>query len=106
MKPGAIAFTVIWCRANSRALGCARGIGPGLAVVTRFEVMKRQDACGLVRLVHLFFEMHGHRAMFLAIVSAFVLAATFIRELVLLCLLGLGLLLIGDNLGELRRRAR
>ena len=44
-------------------------------------------------------------AMFLAIVSALILAVTFIRELVLLGLLGLGLLLIADNLGELRRRS-
>ena len=44
-------------------------------------------------------------AMFLAIVSAVILAVTFIRELVLLGLLGLGLLLIADNLGELRRRS-
>jgi hypothetical protein len=41
--------------------------------------------------------------MFLAIVGAIILAVTFIRELVLLALLGLGLLLIADNLGELRR---
>ena len=44
-------------------------------------------------------------AMFLAIVSAIILAVTFIRELVLLGLLGLGILLIADNLGELRRRS-
>jgi hypothetical protein len=44
-------------------------------------------------------------AMLLAIVAAIILAVTFIRELILLGLLGLGLLLIVDNLGELRRRA-
>ena len=44
-------------------------------------------------------------AMALAIVSAFILAVTFVRELVLLGLLALGLLLIADNLGELRRRS-
>ena len=44
-------------------------------------------------------------AMFLAIISAIILAVTFIRELVLVGLLGLGLLLIVDNLGELRRRS-
>jgi hypothetical protein len=44
-------------------------------------------------------------AMFLAIISAIILAVTFMRELVLLVLLGLGLLLIIDNLGELRRRS-
>jgi hypothetical protein len=45
-------------------------------------------------------------AMLLAIVAAIILAVTFVRELVLIGLLGLGLLLIVDNLGELRRRAR
>jgi hypothetical protein len=44
-------------------------------------------------------------AVVLAIVSAIILAVTFVRELVLLALLGLGLLLITDNLGELRRRS-
>jgi hypothetical protein len=44
-------------------------------------------------------------AMILAIVAAIILAVTFIRELVLLGLLGLGLLLIADNVGELRRRS-
>jgi hypothetical protein len=44
-------------------------------------------------------------AMFLAIISAIILAVTFFRELVLVVLLGLGLLLIFDNLGELRRRS-
>ena len=41
----------------------------------------------------------------LAFVSAVILAVTFIREVVLVGLLGLGVLLIADNLGELRRRA-
>ena len=44
-------------------------------------------------------------AMFLAIVSAIILAVTFIRELVLFGLAALGLLLILDNVGELRRRS-
>jgi len=44
-------------------------------------------------------------ALLLAIVSAIILAVTFIRELVLLGLLALGLLLIADNLAELRRRS-
>lgn len=44
-------------------------------------------------------------ALFLAIVAAIILAVTFIREIVLVGLLGLGLLLIADNLGELRRRS-
>jgi hypothetical protein len=45
-------------------------------------------------------------AMVLAIVAAIILAVTFVRELVLIALLALGLLLIADNLGELRRRSR
>src|SRR5262245_12291264 len=44
-------------------------------------------------------------AVFLAVISAIILAVTFIREIVLVGLLGLGLLLIADNLGELRRRS-
>ncbi|HET9346820.1 MAG TPA: hypothetical protein VFO05_14090 [Candidatus Limnocylindrales bacterium] len=44
-------------------------------------------------------------AMFLAIISAVILVVTFIREIVLVGLLLLGLLLIADNVGELRRRA-
>ena len=44
-------------------------------------------------------------AMFLAIISAIVLAVTFVREIVLFGLAALGLLLIADNLGELRRRS-
>ena len=37
--------------------------------------------------------------MFLAVIAAIILAVTFIRELVLAGLLGLGILLIVDNLG-------
>ena len=44
-------------------------------------------------------------SMALALISAVILAVTFLRELVLVGLLGLGVLLIADNLGELRRRA-
>jgi len=44
-------------------------------------------------------------AMFLAVISAIILVVTFIREIVLLGLVLLGLLLIADNLGELRRRS-
>ena len=43
--------------------------------------------------------------MFLAIISAIILAVTFIREIVLLGLLAARMLLIADNLGELRRRS-
>ena len=42
----------------------------------------------------------------LAIVSAIVLAVTYIRELFLASLLALGVLLIADNIGEIRRRLR
>ena len=42
-------------------------------------------------------------SVFLAMIGALILAVTYIRELVLAGLLGLGLLLIVDNLGELRR---
>ncbi len=40
----------------------------------------------------------------LAIVSSLILAVTYLRELFLLALLGLGILLIVDNIGEIRRR--
>jgi hypothetical protein len=40
----------------------------------------------------------------LAIVSALILALTFLRELLLVGLLGLGILLIADNISEIRRR--
>ena len=43
--------------------------------------------------------------MFLAVISAIILVVTFVREIVLLGLVLLGLLLIADNLGELRRRS-
>ena len=42
----------------------------------------------------------------LAILSSLILAVTYLRELFLLGLLGLGLLLIADNIGEIRRRLR
>ena len=40
----------------------------------------------------------------LAIISVVILAVTFLREVLLVVLLGLGVLLILDNVGELRRR--
>jgi hypothetical protein len=43
-------------------------------------------------------------AMLLAIVSMAILVITYLREVLLVGLLGLGLLLILDNLGEIRRR--
>jgi len=42
----------------------------------------------------------------LAILSSLILAVTYMRELFLICLLGLGILLIVDNIGEIRRRLR
>lgn len=42
----------------------------------------------------------------LAILSTLILAVTYLRELFLLALLGLGVLLIADNIGEIRRRLR
>ncbi|HEY3071247.1 MAG TPA: hypothetical protein VGJ46_00385 [Candidatus Limnocylindrales bacterium] len=88
----ALLAVVVWLRILPAIVALPVLLGGYLAVEAFFE---RSVGILLLRI-----------AMFLAIVSAFVLAATFIRELVLLCLLGLGLLLIGDNLGELRRRAR
>jgi hypothetical protein len=43
-------------------------------------------------------------SLILAILSAAILVVTYLREVFLLGLLGLGLLLIADNIGELRRR--
>ena len=40
----------------------------------------------------------------LAIVSSILLAWTYLRELLLAGLLALGILLIGDSIGEVRRR--
>jgi hypothetical protein len=42
----------------------------------------------------------------LALISTLILAVTYLRELLLLALLALGLLLISDNIGEIRRRLR
>ena len=42
----------------------------------------------------------------LAIISTLILAVTYLRELLLIGLLGLGVLLIMDNIGEIRRRLR
>ena len=44
--------------------------------------------------------------VFLALLSALIVAGAYLRELFLAGLLGLGLLLIADNLGEIRRRLR
>jgi acyl-coenzyme A thioesterase PaaI-like protein len=42
----------------------------------------------------------------LALISTLILAVTYLRELLLVGLLALGLLLISDNIGEIRRRLR
>ncbi len=78
-----------------------RVMPPVLAIVVLFgsylgiEAFFRRD----IRTLVLRFSMA------LAVISFVILGVTFLRELVLAGLLGLGLLLIVDNLGELRRRA-
>ena len=42
----------------------------------------------------------------LALISVLILAVTYLRELLLIGLLALGVLLISDNIGEIRRRLR
>jgi hypothetical protein len=82
---------VIWLRILPAVVAIPVLLGGYLAVEAFFD---RSVGILLLRI-----------AMFLAIVSAIILAVAFIRELVLIGLLGLGLLLIADNLGELRRRS-
>jgi hypothetical protein len=82
---------VIWLRILPAVVAIPVLLGGYLAVEAFFD---RSVGILLLRI-----------AMLLAIVSAVILAVAFIRELVLLGLVGLGLLLIADNLGELRRRA-
>jgi hypothetical protein len=82
---------VIWLRILPAVVAIPVLLGGYLAVEAFFD---RSVGILLLRI-----------AMFLAIVSAIILAVAFIREIVLLALLGLGLLLIADNLGELRRRS-
>ena len=78
-----------------------RVMPPVLAIVVLFgsylgiEAFFRRD----VRTLVLRFSMA------LAMITFVILAVTFLRELVLVGLFGLGLLLIADNLGELRRRS-
>jgi len=85
-----------------------------LVAVVWFRILPPFVAIAVVFGGYLAIEAFFHRsvgtlllriAVVLAIVSAIILAVTFIREVVLLGLLGLGLLLITDNLGELRRRS-
>ena len=77
-----------------------RILPPSLAIVVLF---------GAYLAIEAFFS-RGSRAwccrisMALAIVTAIILAVVFIRELVLAGLLALGILLISDNVGEIRRR--
>jgi hypothetical protein len=82
---------VVWLRILPPILAIPAVLGGYLAIEAFFD---RSVGTLLLRI-----------AMFLAIVSAIILAFTFMRELVLLGLLGLGLLLVADNLGELRRRS-
>ena len=45
-------------------------------------------------------------SLVVAFITVVILTVTFLREVLLVGLLGLGLLLIADNLGEVRRRLR
>ncbi|MFL5775963.1 MAG: hypothetical protein ACJ76W_06785 [Chloroflexota bacterium] len=82
---------VIWLRILPPAVAFPVVLGGYLAIEAFFD---RSIGVLLLRIT-----------MFLAIVAAVILAVTYIREIVLLGLLALGLLLILDNLGELRRRS-
>jgi hypothetical protein len=82
---------VVWLRILPAVVAVPVLLGGYLAVEAFFD---RSVSVLLLRI-----------AMALAVIAAIILAVTFIRELVLLGLLGLGLLLIADNLGELRRRS-
>ncbi len=75
---------------------------PGLAVVAMFgsylaiEAFFKRD----VRILFL------RLSLVVAFITVVILTVTFLREVLLVGLLGLGLLLIADNLGEVRRRLR
>jgi hypothetical protein len=87
----ALLAVVVWLRILPAVVAIPVVLGGYLAIEAFFD---RSIGILLLRI-----------AMFLAIISAIILAVTFIREIVLLGLLLLGLLLIADNLGELRRRS-
>ena len=82
---------IVWFRILPPVLAIVVLLGTYLAI----EAFFRRDVRVLVLRI----------SMALALISAVILAVTFLRELLLAGLLGLGLLLIADNLGELRRRA-
>jgi hypothetical protein len=82
---------IVWFRILPPVLAIVVLLGTYLAI----EAFFRRDVRVLVLRI----------SMALALISAVILAVTFLRELVLAGLLGLGVLLIADNLGELRRRA-
>ena len=79
-----------------------RILPPGVAVLAMFgsylaiEAFFKRD----VRILFL------RLSLVVAFITVVILAVTFLREVLLLGLLGLGVLLIVDNLGEVRRRLR
>jgi hypothetical protein len=77
-----------------------RILPPALAVVVLFGAYLALEAFFSRRFLGLILRI----SVFFAIVTAIILAVTFARELVLAGLLLLGLLLIGDNIAEIRRR--
>lgn len=86
----------------------------GLAVIVWFRILPPIVAVVVLLALYLAIEAFFSKAVqglvlkisvFLAIVTAVILAYEFVREIVLAGLLGLGLILILDNLGEIRRRA-
>ncbi len=85
-----------------------------LAVIVWFRILPPVVAVVVLLGLYLAIEAFFSKAVqglvlkisvFLAIITAIILAYEFIREIVLIGLLGLGLILILDNLGEIRRRA-
>jgi len=81
---------IIWFRILPPVLAIIVLLGSYLAI----EAFFRKDVRILILRV----------SMALAIVSVAILVVTYLREVLLVGLLALGLLLIADNLGELRRR--
>jgi hypothetical protein len=81
---------IVWFRVMSPVLAIVVLFGAYLGI----EAFFRRD----IRTLVLRFSMA------LALITFVILGVTFLRELLLAGLLALGLLLIVDNLGELRRR--
>jgi hypothetical protein len=84
-----------------------------LALIVWFRILPAPAAVIVLLSAYLIIESFFHRGIgelllkvtvALAIISALILAGQYVRELVLAGLFGLGVLLIVDNLGELRRR--